>query len=87
MRYAILSDVHANEAALRTVLTDATDMHVKRIVCLGDVFGYGPDPVEALELTCRRAHVCLAGNHDLAVPDFKTKPIPSRTRRGRDNGR
>ena len=67
MRYAILSDIHANAAALRTVLTDAADMRAERIVCLGDVLGYGPEPVEALELTYRRAHVCLAGNHDDAL--------------------
>lgn len=67
MRYAIISDVHANEAALRAVLTDAADAHAEKIVCLGDVLGYGPDPVQALELVYRRAHVCLAGNHDDAV--------------------
>ena len=67
MRYAILSDVHANVAALQAVLTDAADMCAGRIVCLGDVLGYGPEPVEALELVYRRAHVCLAGNHDDAV--------------------
>ena len=67
MRYAILSDVHANVDALRAVLTDAADMHAERIVCLGDVLGYGPEPVETLELVYRRVHVCLAGNHDDAV--------------------
>ena len=67
MRYAILSDVHANVDALRAVLTDAADMRAERIVCLGDVLGYGPEPVAALELVYRRAHVCLAGNHDDAV--------------------
>ncbi len=67
MRYAIVSDVHANEAALRAVLTDAADEKVEKIICLGDVLGYGPDPVAALELVYRRAHVCLAGNHDDAV--------------------
>ena len=67
MRYAIISDVHANEAALRAVLTDAADAHAERIVCLGDVLGYGPDPVSTLELEYRRAQVCLAGNHDDAV--------------------
>ena len=67
MRYAIISDVHANEAALRAVLTDAADEQVEKIICLGDVLGYGPEPVAALELVYRRAHVCLAGNHDDAV--------------------
>ncbi len=67
MRYAIISDIHANAAALRTVLVDAQDMRVDRIVCLGDVLGYGPDPVQALETVYSRVHVCLAGNHDDAV--------------------
>jgi len=67
VRYAIFSDVHANEAALRAVLTDAADAHADRLVCLGDVLGYGPDPVAALELVHRSCHVCLAGNHDDAV--------------------
>ena len=67
MRYAIISDIHANEAALRAVLTDAADAHAEKIVCLGDVLGYGPDPVSTLELVYRRVHVCLAGNHDDAV--------------------
>ena len=67
MRYAIISDVHANEAALRAVLTDANDARAEKVICLGDVLGYGPDPVAALELVYRRVHVCLAGNHDDAV--------------------
>lgn len=67
MRYAIISDVHANETALRAVLADAADARAEKIICLGDVLGYGPDPVAALELVYRRAHVCLAGNHDDAV--------------------
>ncbi len=67
MRYAIISDIHANEDALRVVLTDARDERVDRIVCLGDVLGYGPDAVAALELIYREAHICLAGNHDDAA--------------------
>ena len=67
MRYAIFSDVHANEAALGAVLADAADARAEKLVSLGDVVGYGPDPVAALERVYRAAHVCLAGNHDDAV--------------------
>ena len=67
MRYAIISDIHANATALHTVLVDARDMRAERVVCLGDVLGYGPDPVAALEEIHAQAHVCLAGNHDDAV--------------------
>lgn len=67
MRYAIISDLHANETALRAVLLDAADAHADKIICLGDVLGYGPDPVPTLELVYRKVHICLAGNHDDAV--------------------
>ena len=67
MRYAIISDLHANEAALRAVLLDAADAHADKIICLGDVLGYGPDPVATLELAYRKVHICLAGNHDDAI--------------------
>ena len=67
MRYAIISDIHANIAALRTVLADMQDLKVEKLICLGDVLGYGPDPVPTLEAVYSRVHVCLAGNHDDAV--------------------
>lgn len=67
MRYALISDIHANETALRAVLQDAADAQVDEIVCLGDVLGYGPDPVATLELVYRKIHICLAGNHDDAI--------------------
>ena len=64
MLYAIVSDVHANLAAWKVVLTDLTDLKADRIICLGDVVGYGPDPVEVLESVYRHVHVTLMGNHD-----------------------
>ena len=67
MRYAIISDLHANASALRAVLTDAQDCGAERIICLGDVLGYGPEPVETLEIVYKRVHICLAGNHDDAI--------------------
>ena len=67
MKYAIISDVHANEAALRSVLADARSEGAERVICLGDVVGYGPLPQEALRLVRANAAVTLAGNHDDAV--------------------
>ena len=67
MRVAVVSDIHSNlhalEAVLDAVETDAPD----ELWCLGDVVGYGPRPNECCELIGAKAHVCLAGNHDLAV--------------------
>lgn len=67
MRYAIISDVHANEAALRNALADIDREGVDEIVCLGDVVGYGPSPREAVALVRERCRLVVAGNHDDAV--------------------
>ena len=67
MRYAIISDIHANESALRRVLADAAELGVDQVVCLGDVVGYGPLPKETLELARKSCAIVLAGNHDDAV--------------------
>jgi predicted phosphodiesterase len=67
MRYAIVSDIHANLGAWKTALADIADMKVDRIICLGDVVGYGAEPVEVLESVHRKAFAVLMGNHDAAV--------------------
>ena len=67
MRYAIVSDLHANLTAWQTVLTDLADLKADQIICLGDVVGYGPNPVEVLESVYRVVSVTVMGNHDAAV--------------------
>lgn len=67
MRTALISDVHANLAALKAVLADIDARGVDRIVSLGDVVGYGPDPAECVDLVAERCEWSLLGNHDYAV--------------------
>ncbi|MBQ6329232.1 MAG: metallophosphoesterase family protein [Kiritimatiellae bacterium] len=67
MTYAIISDVHANEVALESVLADARSNGAERVICLGDVVGYGPEPEKAVSLVRRAATATMAGNHDDAV--------------------
>jgi len=67
MRYAIVSDIHANLSAWRTALADIADMKADRIICLGDIMGYGAEPVEVLESVYRKAYAVVMGNHDAAV--------------------
>lgn len=64
---AIISDVHANLPALRAVLDDVRSRGIKRVVCLGDVIGYGPDPVECWKLVSETCEVVIRGNHDQAL--------------------
>ena len=67
MRVAVVSDIHANLAALETVLAAIDADAPDELWCLGDLVGYGPRPSECCEAVEARARLCLAGNHDLAV--------------------
>jgi predicted phosphodiesterase len=64
---AILSDIHSNYEALVAVLAEIDRRGISQIICLGDVVGYGPDPVPCLDLVAQRCSVTLMGNHDFAV--------------------
>ncbi|MGE3806775.1 MAG: metallophosphoesterase [Gemmataceae bacterium] len=63
---AILSDIHANLEALEAVLDDARRHGAEKIYCLGDIVGYGPDPLACIDLAMT-FDVNLVGNHDWAV--------------------
>ncbi|MSR33475.1 MAG: metallophosphoesterase [Phycisphaerales bacterium] len=67
MRIGIISDVHGNLEALQTVLADIDSKSVDAIVSLGDIVGYGPDPVACVDLVAKRCNWSLMGNHDYAV--------------------
>jgi predicted phosphodiesterase len=64
VRYAVVSDVHANLEALRAVLDAARDEGARRVVCAGDLVGYHADPDESIELLRRHDALSVAGNHD-----------------------
>jgi diadenosine tetraphosphatase ApaH/serine/threonine PP2A family protein phosphatase len=65
---AFISDIHSNLPALEAVLKDIDSTgKVERIYCLGDVIGYGPQPVECLDLVAQRCKLILMGNHEHAV--------------------
>lgn len=66
-RRAIISDIHSNLVALEAVLADIKGQDVDEIVCLGDVCGYGPQPMECIDLVRRNAAWTLRGNHDEAL--------------------
>jgi len=73
MRYAILSDVHGNDEALRAVLADIQRISldygaaIDQVWCLGDVVGYGPEPSACVRRIRARCDICIPGNHDWAA--------------------
>jgi diadenosine tetraphosphatase ApaH/serine/threonine PP2A family protein phosphatase len=65
MKILVLSDSHGNKFGLEAVLDSGRDYD--RIVCLGDVVGYGAHPNECCEILRQREAISLSGNHDAAV--------------------
>lgn len=65
MRYAVLSDIHANLESLERAFARLGAGDV--IISLGDTVGYGPNPNETLALLRSRVQHAVMGNHDLAA--------------------
>lgn len=67
MPTAVISDIHGNAEALKRVLEDINKRKIEQIICLGDIVGYGPEPLECVDLVRRHCKWSLMGNHDFAV--------------------
>ena len=67
MILALISDIHGNLEALEAVLQDIERQKADKIFCLGDVIGYGCNPIECLRLVNENCNVKLLGNHEFAV--------------------
>jgi len=67
MRYALISDIHANLPALRAVLNDIAKRDIDAIYHLGDLTGYAPWPNETVELLQERGIPGISGNYDSTV--------------------
>jgi predicted phosphodiesterase len=65
MRIALVSDVHGNLPALRVALAALRREGYDRLLCPGDLVGYGPFPNECVALLAESDALCVAGNHDL----------------------
>lgn len=67
MRYGIFGDIHSNIEALDAVLAALEKESVDKLICLGDIVGYGANPRECLDRIRSNEIVTIAGNHDLAA--------------------
>ncbi|MFH1220536.1 MAG: metallophosphoesterase family protein [Candidatus Eisenbacteria bacterium] len=67
MRYVMISDIHANLEALEAARVEIKRISPDRVLCLGDIVGYGASPVECIEAVKQLAGVTVAGNHDFGV--------------------
>ena len=63
-RIALISDIHGNGEALRTVLKDIHKIGYDNIICLGDVVEGGPENDSVCDMLRDHGIACVLGNHD-----------------------
>ena len=67
MRYLVLSDIHSNIEAMEASVQKAKDAGFDRVLCCGDLVGYGPNPAEVMDLLEELDAVTIRGNHDRVI--------------------
>jgi protein phosphatase len=73
-KIAVISDIHGNLPALEAVYKDIARRRIKRIICLGDLVGKGPNPAEAVDRVRERCEAVVQGNWDLGISYEQNKP-------------
>jgi predicted phosphodiesterase len=72
MRYALISDIHANLPALEAVLADIKKRAIENVLHVGDLVGYAPWPNEVVARIAQAGIPGVAGNYDSTVAtDYK----------------
>jgi putative phosphoesterase len=64
LKLGIVSDPHGDPTALELACSRLTDLGAERIVCAGDLTGYGPDPNGVVAIIKERQITTVRGNHD-----------------------
>ena len=70
MRIAVLSDIHGNLEALTKALKIISKQKVDKIICLGDIVGYGVDSKECYEILKNKNCDFIIGNHEAMYFDM-----------------
>ncbi len=66
MKYAIISDIHANLEAVNACFREIEKLNPDRVICLGDLVDYCAQPNEVISIIKNNCDVVILGNHDEA---------------------
>jgi diadenosine tetraphosphatase ApaH/serine/threonine PP2A family protein phosphatase len=78
MKLALFADIHSNLEAISACLVHARSLGAQRYAFLGDLIGYGADPVAVLDLIEQYAAagaVVVLGNHDAVAIGRRSDPL------------
>ncbi len=74
MKYAVISDIHANLEAFSVVLAKCKELGITEYICLGDIVGYNANPKECLDMVRNLSPIgVVKGNHDEYVSNNDTE--------------
>jgi predicted phosphodiesterase len=71
LKYAIISDLHANLEATLKCFQEIEKLNADKIICLGDLVDYCANPNEVIEIVKEKCNVTILGNHDEAQINFE----------------
>ncbi len=76
MKYLIFSDIHGNLEAFKKLLSLKQIKNIDKMLFLGDLVGYGPDPDEVINLFKELKNVYyIRGNHDKVISDLESSSM------------
>ena len=77
MKYGIITDIHGNTLALKSILKKFEELKVDKILCAGDIIGIGPEPEETVKMISKLKDKIIAvrGNHE----EYFLNELPSKT--------
>src|SRR3954447_23440293 len=64
MKLGLISDIHGDPLALELAWAHLTVLGADRIVCAGDLVGYGPHPDRGVAFLAEPGVDSVRGNHD-----------------------
>lgn len=78
MKIGIITDVHSNVIALKTIIQKLNREKCDKIICCGDIIGIGPHPEQTVQYIMSLPNlICVRGNHDhyqfRGIPDKITE--------------
>jgi protein phosphatase len=73
VKIAIIADIHGNLPALEAVAADIRRHRIKRVICLGDLVGKGPQPAETVDRIRELCELTVQGNWDLGINEPQDK--------------
>jgi len=76
VRYLVFSDIHSNQEAFEKFLGQKKVKNVDKILFLGDLVGYGPNPNEVIDQFRELPRLkAVRGNHDKVIADLESSSL------------